>query len=326
MMRSFQSRPPIPIAIIGSVLLTVLLIAAYNVGNLPVIGRGTVYRSEFSNAAGLRSGDPVKIAGVIVGHVDKVSLHGKHVEVSFDVGGSWIGDTSSASVQLNTLLGQRYLAIAPTGNRKLDPDVAIPLERTETPYEIVPTLNKLSQTVGDIDVEKLKQAFDAVSETFSGTPEHVRGALVGLSRLSRTVATRDTTLKQMLQRANAVTTTVGERDAEVAELVTDLNPLLSELQKRRDAIHGLLVGAQLLATELDGLVADNNKTLRPALEQLSQVAEVLERNQQNLEDGIKVLAPYTHLFSNTVGVGRWFDAYVCGMVPLSFGGVNSKGC
>lgn len=325
-MKSFASRPPIPIAIIGSVLLTVLLVAAYNLDSLPVIGKGKVYRAEFSNAAGLRHGDPAKIAGVIVGHVDQVSLHGKHIEVSFDVGGAWIGNTSSASVQLNTLLGQRYLAIEPTGSKPLDSDVAIPLERTETPYEIVPTLNKLSQTVGDIDVQKLKAAFDAVSETFSGTPQHVRGALTGLSRLSRTVATRDAELQQMLQRANSVATTIGDRDAQVAQLVTDLDPLLSELQKRRDAIHGLLVGAQVLATELDGLVADNNKTLRPALEQLSQVADVLEKNQQNLEDGIKVLAPYTHLFSNTVGVGRWFDAYVCGMIPLSFAGVNAKGC
>jgi phospholipid/cholesterol/gamma-HCH transport system substrate-binding protein len=325
-MRSFQSRPPIPIAIVGTFLLVLLLVAAYNIDRLPLIGKGTLYTAEFENAAGLRSGDPAKIAGVIVGHVDEVSLHGKHVEVTFDVGGSWIGDTSSASVQLNTLLGQRYLAIEPTGKRELDPDVAIPLERTETPYEIVPTLNKLSETVGDIDVKKLAAAFDAVSETFSGTPDHVRGALTGLSRLSRTVSQRDTALKSMLQRANAVSTTIGDRDAEVAQLVTDLDPLLSELQKRRDAIHGLLVGAQLLAGELDGLVADNTKTLRPALEQLSQVALVLERNQQNLEDGIKVLAPYTHLFSNTVGVGRWFDAYVCGMIPLSFGGVNSEGC
>lgn len=325
-MRSFQSRRPIPIAIIGSVLLAVLLLAAYNLDSLPLIGKGKVYRAEFSNAAGLRSGDPTKIAGVIVGHVDKVSLHGKHVEVSFDVGGSWVGNTSSASVQLNTLLGQRYLAIAPTGSKELDSDVAIPLDRTQTPYEIVPTLNKLSQTVGDIDVQKLKEAFDAVSDTFSGTPDHVRGALNGLSRLSRTVADRDDSLRSLLQRANVVTTTIGSRDAEVAELVTDLDPLLTELQKRRDAIHGLLTGAQLLATELDGLVADNTNTLRPALEQLSGVAAVLEKNQQNLEAGIKVLAPYTHLFSNAVGVGRWFDAYVCGMVPLSFGGVNSKGC
>ncbi|RNL80171.1 MCE family protein [Nocardioides marmorisolisilvae] len=325
-MRSFQSRPPIPIAIIGSVLLGVLLVAAYNVGNLPLIGKGKVYRAEFSNAAGLRHGDPAKIAGVIVGHVDQVKLKGKHVEVTFDTGGAWIGDTSHASVQLNTLLGQRYLAIVPTGSKKLDPDVAIPLDRTETPYEIVPTLNKLSETLGDIDVQKLRAAFDAVSDTFSGTPQHVRGALTGLSRLSRTVATRDAELQQMLQRANAVATTIGDRDAQVAALVTDLDPLLSELQKRRDAIHGLLVGAQVLATQLDGLVADNDQTLRPALDQLAQVAGVLEKNQQNLEAGIKVLAPYTHLFSNTVGVGRWFDAYVCGMVPLSFGGVNEKGC
>lgn len=325
-MRSFQSRPPIPIAIIGSLTLIFILVLAYNLDRVPLIGRGTMYTAEFANAAGLRAGDPTKVAGVIVGHVDSVSLAGSHVEVRFDLKGAWVGDASTASVQLNTLLGQRYLQIEPKGTGELDPKDPIPLERTVTPYEIVPTINKLSATVGQIDVQKVKAALDAVSQTFSGTPKSVGQALDGLSRLSNTVASRDADIKKLLGRANSVSTTLADRDAQLAKLITDLNPLLGELQRRRDAIHALLVGAQSLGRELNGFVADNRATLQPALQQMADVADLLARNQKNLDEGIKVLGPYVHLFSNTVGIGHWFDAYVCGLVPIPLAGVNPEGC
>lgn len=325
-MKSFQSRPPIPIALIGILVLIMMLVAAYNIGNLPLVGHGRVYHAEFSNAAGLRSGDPVKIAGVVVGHVQSVSLEADHVEVGFDAGHEWVGELSTASVQLNTLLGQRYLQVAPKGSHELSSSVPIPLSRTETPYEIVPTLNKLSRTVGDIDVAKVRKAFDSVSSTFAGTQGDVHQAVTGLSRLSLTVANRDERLRELLSRSNKVTSTLADRDMQIGKLITDLNPLLTELKHRRTAIHQLLVGAQSLSGELDGLVADNQATLRPALAHLSKVSAVLANNQKNLDAGIRVLGPYVHLFTNTVGVGRWFDAYVCGLIPPPVAGVNTKGC
>lgn len=325
-MKSFQSRQPIPIAILGTLVLILLLLAAYNVNRLPFIGDKTTYSANLANAAGLRSGDPTKVAGVIVGHVDSVSLEGDYVRVAFDVSGAWLGDLTTASVQLNTLLGQRYLELTPKGARSLNPASTIPLARTTTPYEIVPTINKLSQTVGEIDTQQLSKALDAVSATFSGTPGDVRQALDGLSRLSKTVSTRDQAIKDLLRRSNVVAGTIAARDSSIATLITDLNPLLAELQRRRAAIHGLLVGSQALSQQLVGLVNDNQKTLNPALAQLNSVAGLLERNQANLDAGIRMVGSYIHLFTNTVGVGHWFDGYVCGLLPLPLAGVNSKGC
>lgn len=325
-MKSFQTRNPIPVAIIGIVVILVGLLAAYNTDRLPIIGRGTIYQAEFTNAAGIRKGNPVKIAGVVVGRVRGVELEGRTVEVSFDIKDAWIGDASKASVQLNTLLGQRFIAIDPAGDDDLDPDDPIPLARTTTPYEIIPAINKLSQTVGDIDTDRLAQSLDTLADTFSGTPGQVNGALTGLSRISRTIADRDTELRQLLARANAVTTTVAQRDAQIETLIKDLDPLLAELQRRRDAVNALLVGAQDLSRELRGLVADNRATLKPTLTRLASVAEVLERNQENLDAGIGAIGPYVHLFTNAVGNGRWFDAYVCGLIPPPLGAINEKGC
>ena len=77
-----RPRHPIAIGIAGLVVLAVLATAAYNADSLPFIGGGTVYTAQFSDAAGLRAGDPVYIAGVEVGRVTAVELAGDRVRAS----------------------------------------------------------------------------------------------------------------------------------------------------------------------------------------------------------------------------------------------------
>ena len=59
-----------------------------------------------------------------------VKLEGNHVLVTFRAKDCFIGNASSASIQIKTLLGEKYLAIDPAGDKQLDPGTAIPLDRT----------------------------------------------------------------------------------------------------------------------------------------------------------------------------------------------------
>jgi phospholipid/cholesterol/gamma-HCH transport system substrate-binding protein len=53
---------------------------------------------------------------------------------------------------------------------------------------------------------------------------------------------------------------------------------------------------------------------------------MLQQNQGSLASGIQLLAPFARLFSNTIGNGRWFDNYICGLLPPSIGPINQVGC
>lgn len=323
-MKTFQQRNPVPIGIAGLLVVTLLLVVGYNTDKLPVIGDGPTQRAEFANAAGLTPGSPVKVAGVVVGRVQAVELAGDHVVVSYDAKDIEIGDQSRASVQLETLLGQRFMALEPAGSRPQEGP--IPEARTTTPYDIIPAVNQLAETTGEIDVGKVEQALNTLAGTFKNTPDSVRGALSGLSRLSTTISKRDEQLSQLLDRAEQVTGTLSDRDQQISTLIQDINPLLEQLRLRREAINRLLTGAQELSEQLRGLVADNREQLRPTLERLDRVATVLQRNKNNLDKGLELLEPYVHLFTNAVGNGRWFDAYVCALLPPSQAGINEEGC
>jgi phospholipid/cholesterol/gamma-HCH transport system substrate-binding protein len=98
------------------------------------------------------------------------------------------------------------------------------------------------------------------------------------------------------------------------------------LDQREQAIATLLSGTRSLSTQLSGLVNDNQKQLTPVLTELNQFTTLLQHNQTSLASGISLLAPFARLFANTVGNGRWFDNYICGLLPPSIGPINQQGC
>jgi phospholipid/cholesterol/gamma-HCH transport system substrate-binding protein len=324
-MKSFRARNPLPIGIAGLLVLVLAFLLAMNFNRLPLIG-GTTYSADFSEAGGLQSGNDVRIAGVKVGTVSDIALDGDHVKVTFRVRDAWVGDQSRAAIKVQTVLGQEYLALDPEGTRDLSSSQPIPLQRTVAPYDVVQAFSGLSETVGQINTQQLAQSFQTLSATFAGTPPDVRGALTGLSALSQTISSRDAQLQQLLQNANGVTQTVAQRDAQVQQLLGDGNLLLEELHDREDSITALLNGTRDLSVQLTGLVNDDSAQLTPALRQLNQVTLLLQRNQDNLSRSIQLFAPFTRLFSNVLGNGRWFDSYICGVLPPSVGPVNPEGC
>jgi phospholipid/cholesterol/gamma-HCH transport system substrate-binding protein len=325
-MRSFRSRNPVPIAVVGLLVLVLGVIVALNADSLPIIGGGTTYSADFTEAAGLTDGDEVRIAGVKVGKVTDVALDGPVVKVSFMVKNAWLGDKTEATIKIKTLLGQKYLALDPIGDQTLDPSATIPKERTVSPYDVLDAFRDLSTTVNQIDTQQLSKSFETLSQTLAGTPDEVKGALSGLSQLSDTIAKRDNQLSQLLANTNQVSQTLADRDAELTKLMSDGNLLLQEISDREQAISTLLSGSQQLSQQLQGLINDNNAQLGPVLTSLNQLTSMLQRNQDSLAEGIKRFAPFIRVFTNTVGTGRWFDSYICGLVLPSLGPLNGQGC
>jgi phospholipid/cholesterol/gamma-HCH transport system substrate-binding protein len=325
-MRSFRSRNPIPIGIAGLVVIGLALTVAMFSDDLPIIGGGTSYSAEFSEAAGIQTDDEVRVAGVKVGKVSDIELGGDRVIVTFKVKDAWVGDKTTAAIKIKNVLGQKYLALEPDGRDVLDPAQRIPRERTTAPYDVLEAFRGLAETTNAIDTVQLAQSFEVIADTFADTPDDVKGALTGLQQLSTTISSRDDQLATLLDNTKQISQTLADRDAEVVKLLDDGNLLLGEIGRRRDAISTLLDGTQALAKELQGLVGDNNKQLGPVLTSLDQLTGMLQRNQDALGKGIKNMAPFIRLFNNAVGNGRWFDNYICGLLPPPLGPINQEGC
>ena len=326
---SRPSRHPALAGVLGLVLATALALVAFNADNLPIIGGGTTYTADFTEAAGLRTGNEVRVAGVKVGTVTRVALHGGVVRVDFRVKDTWVGNSSTVAIRIKTLLGDKVLALDPLGGASQNPRTTIPVSRTTSPYDVTAAFGQLSDTVSEIDTDALARSFETMAQTFRNTPDSVQGALRGLSGLSRTISSRDTQLARLLTATKQITGRLADDNAQFQALLADGNLLLAEVQRRRDAIGALLTGTQQLAVQISGLVADNTATLGPTLAALDRVTDVLQRNQDNLTRALALAGPYYRMVGNAIGNGRWFDAYLCGLVPDSYlpaGTAPSSGC
>jgi phospholipid/cholesterol/gamma-HCH transport system substrate-binding protein len=325
-MKAIRERNPVVVGVLGIVVLAVIGLLTYYSDDLPIIGGGTTYTADFTEAAGLASGNEVRVAGVKVGTVSKVSLDGAKVQVAFKVKNTWVGNASTAAIKIKTLLGEKYLAVDPLGGKDQDPDQTIPESRTVSPYDVTDAFNGLANTVEQINTGQLARSFQDIATTFDNTGPDVHSTLQGLAALSETISSRDDQLSQLLANTKQITGDLANEDTQFTELLNDGGQLLAELQARRQAISALLSGTVQLSKELSGLVTDNQNTLGPALNELDQVTNVLQANQNNLDKALQLAGPYYRLVGNSLGNGHWMDTYICGLVPSNYvsGGTDAS--
>jgi phospholipid/cholesterol/gamma-HCH transport system substrate-binding protein len=325
-MRQFRDMNPVPIGVISIIVLIGMVVLALNVDKLPFTS-GTSYNAAFAEAAGLRSGDQVQVGGVVVGKVDSVSLEGTHVKVGFQItnSGVHLGRSTTASIEIATLLGNKYLALQPAGTGSWPHQQEIPVSQTTSPYDVEPALQGLASTVGKIDTKQLATALNSLSATFRNSPGPLRSTLSGLSRLSQTIASRDAALSTLLQHTARVTGILAQRRQQFVQVLGDGDKLLTMLDQRRQVISELLVNTEDLATQLTGLVHDNQQTLTPMLRHLHGVLNTLNNNQGNLTKIIQGLYVFVRGEVDATGAGPWFDGTAINVLnPVTLGGSSSK--
>jgi phospholipid/cholesterol/gamma-HCH transport system substrate-binding protein len=326
-MMPFRERNPVTIGAAGLVAIALFMLAAFRAEDLPLIGGGDVYYAQFSEAGGLKPNDEVRVAGVRVGQVEDITLDDGYVLVKFRIDkGTEFGDETGASIRVKTLLGAMFLALEPAGSDQLEPDAEIPLARTASPYDVVEAFSGLATTERRIDTDQLAQSLDVLADTFRNTPDEVRSSLRGLSRLSQNVAARDAQLNTLLTNAAKVSKVLADRNENLKQLFKDGNVLLQAVHERRQAVHNLLVATVELSHQLTGLVKDTRADLEPALDHLDNVLDLLIARQDQLDDSLRLMAPFYRVFANTLGTGPWFDTFVQNLPPVpaltGTGGVN----
>ncbi|MYR08603.1 MCE family protein [Gordonia sp. SID5947] len=306
-------RSPVSIGAIGILVLLMMAVSAFYLNQLPLVGAGARYTAKFTEAAGLKPGAEVRVAGVKVGEVDGVTLDGDRVNVKFRVTNTWVGNQTQASIQIKTILGQKYLALNPRGSEPADPDV--PLTDTVSPYDVIEAFSDAADQIEDLDTDQLANSMESLSEAFSGTAGDIGPSLDGLSRLSQTIASRDQEVQHLLAATKDTSKILADRNQEFVRLIAGAGQLLDELNNRQKAISKLLSTTTTLSDSLSGIVRDNQAQIGPALDSLQDVNKLLISQNDNLRKTITYMAPFYRLYANVLGNGRWFESVVTNLLP-----------
>ncbi len=296
--------------VIGLVLVALLVVGVQRLDALLALGgdRGQV-TAYFIDSSGLAEGDRVEVAGIAVGSVTEVAIDGARIRVVAELDQEVsLGADTAAAIKVGNLLGSKYLDLLPAGDGTLSGP--IPVERTDPAYDVVQAVSDLSTTVQDIDTARLGRALQTVADTFDGAGPDIRRAVDGLSQLSRTITARDQALQALFADTEEVVGTLDVSKEDISRFVRSASLLLDEVDRQRATISALITHARELSEQLRGLVADNQRDLTPALQNLERVTRLLEGRQDKLRRTAHNLATFSRVFIDTIGSGPWFDSYI----------------
>jgi phospholipid/cholesterol/gamma-HCH transport system substrate-binding protein len=192
----------------------------------------------------------------------------------------------------------------------------IPVTRTSSPYDVVDAFSGLAETSERIDTDRLAESLTTLADLTRNTPEEFQAALDGVSRLSTNVAAKNGQINELLGNLQNVAEVLDARDQDIIGLMRDSDVLFRALVERRDAVHRLLVSTSRLSTELTQLVRQSRADLKPALTHLESVVDVLNKNEDNLDNSLRLMAPFYNVFASTLGNGPWFDTFIQNIPPV----------
>ena len=318
-MKRYSDAAILRFGLVTLIMMGLVLAATFNLSKFPGFG-GDTYQAYFSDAGGVHRGNQVLVGGIRSGRVSNVRLEGSQVLVTFEVDhGIELGDQTTATVEVFNLLGEKYLRITSDGEKELDPDEPIPSARTRSAYDIIGVFGDLTTTTEEVEKEQLKKAFGVLSDTVDAAAPEIEGSFRGLTRISQTIAKRDSDLEKLLASSKNVSQVLADRSADLTDLMGSADLVFQELSKRKDAIHDLLVNARTLAKELRGLAQDNQKQIGPALREVEGLLDTLLSREKELKATLNALGPYVSILGNIIGTGPWFDAYAVNLLAIPSG-------
>ncbi|QIV81209.1 MCE family protein [Mycolicibacterium frederiksbergense] len=268
------------------------------------------YTAHFLQAAALKTGNPVTVAGIPVGEVTDMTLAGDHVEAQLKVRNDVVlGQDSRAIIKVTTILGSRYLALQPAGPGSL-PDNTFGLSRTEVPYDLQEALADVTTTYEQVDTDQFAQTLGILGEQMHGLPEVVPQALTNTHTLSTIIADRRDQLGSLLKTTELVSTTLRRQQSAIGALVTQGNDLVGEFVARRASFRALMAALTNLVETLSGIVIDDRPELENLLVNLRELSDMLGQHDDLLRSTLQAGPVALRGLTNATGTGNAVDLNV----------------
>lgn len=297
-----------------SAVLAVLLVNTMRNG---LVGDTREFDAQFSDVSGLRVGDDVKVAGVRVGRVEQIEVHGDGARVTLQVRDSQpILDTTRLVMRYQDLLGQRYVAVVQTGaeGKELDPGASIPLSRTDPGFDLTALLNgfrPLFEILQPADVNTLATSIVQVLQGQGGTVETL---LQQTGQLTNFLASRDDVIGSVLDNLTPVLTNLAAQDTRFDSTVKELRLLMTGLAKDRRSIGASIDGVSQLVGTTSDFLNDARDPSVAAIRRLRGVASVMAGSRTQLTGALRSFGTTFESLGRTGSYENALNIYGCSLV------------
>jgi phospholipid/cholesterol/gamma-HCH transport system substrate-binding protein len=290
----------------------VLAVSVSNTGLGDTVG----YRAKFTDVTSLNPGDDVRISGVRVGQVDKLTVvDGNLALVDFSVNRDQsLPANVTATIKYRNMVGQRYIALG-RGDGPATPPLStgaeITLTRTTPALDLTDLFNgfkPLFQALSPNDVNQLSGEIVQVLQGEGGT---VHDLLTHTGSLTATLASRDQVIGAVITNLNTVLDTVNGRGDALSTLISTVRDLVSGLSGDRAAIGDAIDGIAALTSATGGLLSEARPGLKDSIAGLGALSSNLVTGSPDLEKFLVLLPDKFEAVGRTASYGSWFNFFLC---------------
>ncbi|WP_069167175.1 MCE family protein [Nocardia altamirensis] len=287
------------LGILGGVLIVALLLASSAV-KLIGVGEQTV-KAEFLQAAGIKVGDRVSVAGITSGRVDGAKLEGDHVLLTLSVdNGVKLGPDAHASIKMATLLGARYVDLSPGDGSGLK-SKRIPLSNTSVPYNLADVVQEGTPKFEALDTKKLSESLNVINQQMGDSPQLLAQALDSVGALAKVMDSRKGEVDSLLKDLDRVTKILADNRNSVLLVITQGEAIANRVMERQGLLRQLLDNVAALTRQLQEIGAQNDNQLGPTIHQLNVMSEGLQKNKDNLDRLLSLMPPTVRYLANSWG-------------------------
>jgi phospholipid/cholesterol/gamma-HCH transport system substrate-binding protein len=332
--KSFRDRNPYAVGIVSILLIGAITGLAFMVGLLHLLEDTYEMEGTFTDAAGLRNGDDVKLAGVKVGRV--TGIHADRdkglVEVEWVVNtGVDIKDGAGADIALETLLGSKFIRItkADVGDHLMAdlprPERIIPHEdcgadglceaRTTTPVDVFDLTRDATERIEATDNEKLNTLINQLAAITAGKRATVTDLIEGIDQVASAINARDGQLDSLLVHADELAANLATKDQTLVRLIDSSRTILDFLVQRREELSAALGAGSDAVRSLSVLIDTNRANLDAILDDLHPTLATIDANLPDLNRALAIAGPGFLGQSKAGTHGPWLDIYVAALGP-----------
>lgn len=235
-------------------LVAALLIVTCGVLYLRPPGRATAV-FDISDAASIKPGNEVRVAGVTVGKVTAVRLGRNAAQVDLDIDSSvYVGDQSSIEVRMLTAAGGYFIALISNGAKPLGARV-IPASHATPPYRLPDLLADASDKLEQINGEQLGQSLDSLANGLESNPGAVTTIVGAAEALARIVDRQQDQVRSVFDAAAELTHAAAANMPLVQMMLRQVALLESTLDTFKEGINQAFEG---LGRLFNGLIVASN--------------------------------------------------------------------
>jgi phospholipid/cholesterol/gamma-HCH transport system substrate-binding protein len=239
-------------------------------GNL--FGTGRHLRAQFDTVQDLKIGDPVKMAGVPIGHVDKINLANNKVEVRLKLNKDvQVHTDSTASIKFTGLMGSFYVDI--TFGTQTSPEMEE---------------DQLLATVEQPDLSALMAKLDQAASGVQNLTKSFSGDKIDniLGPFTQFMRDNNPKMSAILANIQSISTEVTQGKGTVGKLVYDdslynsASTSLSNLQQTADEVKNTVAQAHLVVDQINagrgtiGMLVKDDTLYRETTTTMSNIREI----------------------------------------------------